>query len=695
DETATPRICCCAYDLETTGLDPELNTVNQVCLVFWDTDKPVAEVDERTVVICTQDTGDITNGRVVVVPDERGLLQEMTRVIKKEDPEVLTGFNLTFDNKFLMKRAKILGCEALRKTSRCPLSMPPLKALPLQFLSSAALGNNERVLWKVPGRTVVDLYMVTRTLFPSLPSNKLDYVGERFVQEKKHDVPFGLILKAFSPESGTAELRGEIASYCVQDGRLCLLLMQTWSTHTAMYQEANVAAVVPWRVFDCGRQVKTISLLLDKMLGKWVFNTPDKPFEEEKKEEEEEEEGYQGATVIETIPGFRCKEGEEVAITDFSSLYPSLMRAHGISPELLIQDSQQEELAVSEGWAVERYPISAESTVSLARSREKALLPIILEDLLNERKRVRRKMKDLQDPGALAVLDALQKAIKVSCNSVYGILGARTGMLPLPELAATVTYTARKTLEFTQEVAESPEYGCKVIAGDTDSIMFTLPRDPEEERKAGSRMKYVWKRSTEIAEDVTARLNFPGVMNLELENVMFPSLFLKKKKWDRPEEPSGMKLRGISAVRNDRGVLNKRLSKEVLRLTICEGKVDEAMEVILDATRKLKRGKLDVEDYVISKSLKNYSPKAKSPHVELAKRIRRADPNKAPLLGEKVRFAVASGSGDLSDRAVLPEECEKPDAAYYFERQVLSLVDIMGPVMGGNSEAFRDRVTRE
>ena len=87
----------------------------------------------------------------------------------------------------------------------------------------------------------------------------------------------------------------------------------------------------------------------------------------------------------------------------------------------------------------------------------KGVLPALLEELYEERKRVKREMAQAQKDGnkLLAdILDSTQLAIKVSLNSTYGFLGRGQGNLILKELGSIVTAVGRMLIEQSKEYAE-------------------------------------------------------------------------------------------------------------------------------------------------------------------------------------------------------------------------------------------------
>ncbi len=63
-------------------------------------------------------------------------------------------------------------------------------------------------------------------------------------------------------------------------------------------------------------------------------------------------------------------------------------------------------------------------------SKKKGILPQILDELLDARKRAKKDMSNATDPMIKAVQNGRQLALKISANSVYGFTGATVGQLP-------------------------------------------------------------------------------------------------------------------------------------------------------------------------------------------------------------------------------------------------------------------------
>lgn len=117
---------------------------------------------------------------------------------------------------------------------------------------------------------------------------------------------------------------------------------------------------------------------------------------------------------------------------------------------------------------------------------EKGVVPTILQNLLDARKKTRSEIKvhkkEIEELEKIPseenkkkitdlkilnnVLDKRQLAYKVSCNSAYGAYGVKKGYLPFMCGAQTVTYMGRTNIEIVADVMQK-KYGAKLIYGDS------------------------------------------------------------------------------------------------------------------------------------------------------------------------------------------------------------------------------------
>ena len=201
------------------------------------------------------------------------------------------------------------------------------------------------------------------------------------------------------------------------------------------------------------------------------------------------DDGYEGAIVLEPKCGLYLDE--PVSVGDFASLYPSSMLSENLCPSSkvrteiydlagnLIQETGERDesgkyiydnlpeyeyvdIRFDTYKYVRKNPKSkAEKLISgykicrFAQYKEgKAIMPSILEELLKARKDTRKQIEKQSDEFMKNVLDKRQLAYKVTANSLYGQLGAKTSTFYEPDIAASTTATGRLLLTYAKRVVE-------------------------------------------------------------------------------------------------------------------------------------------------------------------------------------------------------------------------------------------------
>lgn len=252
---------------------------------------------------------------------------------------------------------------------------------------------------------------------------------------------------------------------------------------------------------------------------------------------------YTGATVLEPNKGFYK---HPIATLDFASLYPSIMMAHNLCYSTLIPKHYVK------NWNPDDITNTPNGDTFVKPSVKKGILPLILEELLGARKRAKNALARATDPFEKAVLDGRQLALKISANSVYGFTGAQVGQLPCLPISSSTTAFGRVMIDETERLvkekytkANGYEFDCKVIYGDTDSVMVKFGTESIEESM---------RLGTEAAAYVSTFFISP--IKLEFEKVYFPYLLMNKKRyagmlWTNPTKPDKMDCKGIETVRRD------------------------------------------------------------------------------------------------------------------------------------------------
>jgi DNA polymerase elongation subunit (family B) len=127
-------------------------------------------------------TSDILGATVESFETEEEVLLAFTKIIRKLNPDIMTGYNIFgFDFNYMMERAKKL--KIINKFCRLSrVSNEPSEWIRKE-LSSAALGNNILTYYKMTGRVIIDLMKVIQRDY-KLSSYKLDYAASFFIREK-------------------------------------------------------------------------------------------------------------------------------------------------------------------------------------------------------------------------------------------------------------------------------------------------------------------------------------------------------------------------------------------------------------------------------------------------------------------------------------------------------------------------------
>ena len=157
-----------------------------------------------------------------------------------------------------------------------------------------------------------------------------------------------------------------------------------------------------------------------------------------------------GGYVMQSIPGLY----RNVLVLDFKSLYPSIIRTFNIDPFAF--------------WYAKHQGLEKDEIIpgfnGVFFSREKSLLPGIIDELWHAREQAKRESNK-----------ALSQAIKIIMNSFYGVLGSQGCRFFDPRVCSSITLRGHEILQKSRDWLEGQ--GHKVIYGDTDSVFVWLGND--------------------------------------------------------------------------------------------------------------------------------------------------------------------------------------------------------------------------
>jgi DNA polymerase delta subunit 1 len=388
------------------------------CLLTLKDCDPIEE--ENTIVICCK--------------TEKELITKWVEMISKMDPDIIYSYNGNmFDDNYLWVRAGILGIQReLGKLSR--ISEYPAKIKEASF-SSSAYGTSEYKRLDIPGVINYDILITIRRDFKE-NSYKLDNISEKYLGEKKNPVSVVEIFKAY--ESGDPAKIKTILEYCAQDTRLPQLLVDKLHILQGQISMSNVTYVTIKMLIERGQEVKALSQI-NMTAKKKGFLMPFTSYTEGIP-------GFVGATVLDPDVGIY----NVVTTVDFEGLYPSIIRAHNLCFTSIVLSPEYLNLPGVEYITVQ---FSPEEAPAIFAQNTETVLPTLLVELYNERKKYKKLMKEAKTEELKAIYDRTQLAVKVSANSIYGVLGSKT--LGCRAIAASVTYFGREMIKQTKNYIET------------------------------------------------------------------------------------------------------------------------------------------------------------------------------------------------------------------------------------------------
>ena len=578
------------------------------------------------------------------VEDQAEMLERFIEIVEDQKADILLGYNTDeFDFDILRDKADETGV-------------------------TLALGRNgERMKFnrrgrfkgaRIKGRMHLDLYpFVTHVLAPGIDSETLDLdsVAQEMLGKEKDDLSWSE-MKQIWREKGDIE---KFAEYALKDSELTYQLGEQISPQ--ILELSKITGLIPFDTCRLTYGQLTENYLLREAYSRNMLsrNRPS----QKKRSKRDREQAYTGGFVYTPEEGLY----DNVAVFDFRSLYPTVMVAHNISPEMLGVEACEDEFIIDE------------LDYSFCQD-EQGFFPELVENLVSSRYSIKEKMKNMEEGSEkYSSLYSRQQAQKILANSFYGYLGYSGARWYSREAAEATTYLGRKYIQDTIETAE--EMGFEMVYGDTDSVM--LRKDSIEESMDG------------FLEEVNSQL--PKFMELEFEGLFKRGFFTSKdsgegakKKYALIDEKANLKITGFEQVRRDWSPIAKKTQKKVLR-KVLEDRIDEAAEEVKTTIEALNSGNVDVEDLKIYTTLtkppEEYGSTA--PHVEAVKKAeKRGDSIEAETT---VDYVITRGGKSISDKAELTKYAENYDAEYYIENQVIPVALRVLKVFGYTKDELKGK----
>jgi DNA polymerase alpha subunit A len=650
--------------------------------------------------------------------NERALLNYILAKLHQEDPDVILGHNIAgFDLDLLLTRMTAQKTEAWSKLGRLKRNKMPK--------SYAGSGGRESFMGSVcAGRLVCDTYLSARELLRETNYTLSTLTATQLKITRTSVDPMD-VPKHFD---NTRSIVG-LAFHTRYDALLVMQLMFKLEILPLSMQLTTLGGNL-WARTLKGSRAERIEYLLMHEFHRLKYILPEKPNSHKKyggkekgggggKSEQRagqsgrKKPGYGGGLVLEPKKGLY---DTMVLLLDFNSLYPSIIQEYnicfttvkrptiddGASAPIRFEgedDVQEAAVVLDEGESLPELPDPTE---------EAGVLPRVIRTLVERRREVKRLLKSESDPTTRQQLDIRQKALKLTANSMYGCLGFSMSRFFAKPIAALVTATGRDTLQRTVDLAQTT-MGLNVIYGDTDSVMIDTGSDDLEKVKA-------------IGEAVKRESNkLYKLLELEVDGIFKTMLLLKKKKYAAlvihegapGTDPTYEKeVKGLDLVRRDWCALSKVTGNyvvdQILSGTNKEETVSKIHSYLEDLAGKMRDGKVDLEQFVVTKGLnkspKDYPDAKGQPHLQVA--IRMMSAGKTVNAGDHVPYVVctAETAADflkltavptlVAERALHPDEVSRSDGAlkldveWYLSQQVLPPIARLCEPIDGTSRAI-------
>ncbi|MCI4326399.1 MAG: DNA polymerase II [Thermoplasmata archaeon] len=551
-------------------------------------------------------------------PDERGTLQEFARIIREEDPDVITGYNIGgYDLPLLLERAEALG------------------RIPLPFgRDGSGLREAGDRLWRASGRVIADAWWsARRDLRPKQES--LDFVSRTLLGDQKLDVDRRNIDAEWEANSE------RVMEYCEHDADLALRILQKLR---AIDKAADLATVahLPLEEGLNGRTSQYIDALLIPRADQRHVGVPpthrmnrDNPIE--------------GGYVHAIRPGIYAW----VVVLDFKSMYPSII----ISRNICFTTLSPTGTTVSPSGA--RF-VPPEVRVGI--------VPEILRELLADRDRFRRQLAAAPTDDVRQYYDGLQNAVKILMNSFYGVLASSFYRFTDKEIGSAITSFARD--EITTIIRALEVDGHDVVYSDTDSVFVRSPvAGLEASREFGESIS---KRFTRAGVTFEFQSVFASFFSHGAKK-----RYVGRTAWPKEE----LVVRGYETRRTDAFDFQSEALLKVFDLVLA-GDTDGAVQRSRELVQECRRGEVPPERLVIARSVRaeseyNEGTRDALPFLRVFRQLKQEGYDVIP--GMKVAWIVTDARANPQEVEPWREGrklLKPPDYSYYADRVAQTLARV-------------------
>lgn len=639
---------------------------------------------------------------------EKEMIDKFVEIINQYNVDFLVGHhNFGFDDMYLHQRYLNLWAEWPQCGSRIKNRKPTFSDA-----SWSSSGTNKVDLKTIdfPGRVTFDTRNITKQMLVKLPNYTLNAVAEYYLKRKKRDIGheelFAIIdnyiklrkrmehaIASTDPDGKmhphdnisdevwqsllldyekSLKDMGRLIDYCSEDSALVVDLFEKLNVWINVAQASNIIQVCPKYVYTKGQQFKGVSQIYslikeknDKDKNGVIFNASHVEVNPNK---------YEGAINLGMKYG-RVGFFSNVPSVDINSMYPSIVLANNlcVSTERTkeqiekYQKNQYNNHEWTESTTGDHYDL-----YFVTKDIHFGFFPRLVNRLLSERGAVKKILGTLVE-GSFDYLmyDAIQNALKISANSIYGMLGtSKNPKVPAKHIAALVTKIGRETII---SIAKFVEHGGdptkpptlppgEIVYGDTDSCQFQIKLDTTDVNEIIKwSLKYVEAINAYISPLRIVLEKFGDIMVVTPKKYIFHFRDLALKNRDgTPNTNYGnyalkdaYKYTGVDVVKRNQPQVLKRLFYAVTNGIMSESlfseiedpmqreikRLEHIIDTVFQEMYKIKYLKYPLSDYVSYEGYNSENGKLST----LAARM--SEIGKPIQIGERVAYVVVTYPG--------------------------------------------------
>ncbi|MGQ9543297.1 MAG: DNA-directed DNA polymerase [Candidatus Bathyarchaeia archaeon] len=541
--------------------------------------------------------------------NDRGILERLILRFQQSDPDIVVGWGQnSFDWDYMLERSRLHGIKLA--VDRCG-------------------GEPHRSTFghvSITGRANVDLANIADDI-TEVKVKSLGSLAEFLGVAKKdevdmfQDIETGELWKS-------SEGRGRLLKYSKIRSEVSLKLLNLLLDYATQMSHLTGLPLDQVAAAAVGFRVDSYLMAQAHRLNELIPKRTEQPYIP-----------YQGAIVMAPKPGIH----DNVAVLDFTSMYPNLMIMYNISPDSLVTSRDPSTSEV----------FTAPDVGFNFRKDPPGFYKQVLQNLIEARREIRKRLSEVdRESVEYKILKEREKVVKVITNACYGYAGWVGARWYVREVAESVAAFGRATLRRVIEMAR--DLGLPVIYGDTDSIF----------------VKYERVKVEELLSMVGREMG----MEIKIDKVYSRVLFTEaKKKYAGLLSDGTLDIVGLEVVRGDWSNVAKTVQEKILELILKGGSVEKAVEYLRQLIHDIRSGKIPISELAIWKTLTKpvESYQVRSPHVEAAKIMLEDGWRLKP--GDKVGFIIVKGSGKLYQKArpIVKVTPDQVDLEYYINNQVL------------------------